>query len=115
MNIRALSLADTLDFGILRLIVNSPKEALDALRAGGFTVKESRVLVVEVNDEPGGLSQVLGTLSGVGVNVEYMYAFVEKSGDKALVVFRVQKPEEAAKLLDEKGVKMVADEEIEKI
>jgi len=115
VNIRALSLADTLDFGILRLIVNSPKEALDALRAGGFTVKESRVLVVEVNDEPGGLSQVLGTLSGVGVNVEYMYAFVEKSGDKALVVFRVHKPEEAAKLLDEKGVKMVADEEIEKI
>ena len=115
VNIRALSLADTLDFGILRLIVNAPKKALEVLRAGGFTVKGSQVLVVEVHDEPGGLSQVLGTLSGVGVNVEYMYAFVEKSEDKALVVFRVQKPEEAGKLLSDKGVKMVTDEEIERI
>jgi len=115
VNIRALSLADTLDFGILRLIVNAPKKALKVLRGGGFTVKESHVLVVEVHDEPGGLSKVLGTLSGVGVNVEYMYAFVEKSEDKALVVFRVQKPEAGAKLLSDKGVKMVTDEEIERI
>jgi len=115
LNIRALSLADTLDFGILRLMVNDPDKAVKALRDGGFTVKESQVLVVEVHDEPGGLSNVLEALSGEGVNVEYMYAFVEKSGDKALVVFRVEEPDKAAKLLSGRGVRMVTDEEIKKI
>ena len=112
VNIRALSLADTSDFGILRLIVDRPDEACNILKQGGFTIRETDVLAVEVADQPGGLSRILDRFASSGVNVEYMYAFVEKSGDQAIMIFRVEDPERAATLLTESGVRLLSGDAV---
>jgi hypothetical protein len=88
INIVTLALADTKQFGILRLIVRDWSKAKDVLEAAGFSVKVTEVLAIEVDDRPGGLAAVLDAIEKAGVNVEYMYAFATKSGDKALLVFR---------------------------
>ncbi len=80
INIRALSLADTTDFGILRLIVDNYDAAREMLKSKGFTVGKTEVVAIEVPDHPGGLAQVLNTLAQANINVEYMYAFVQHSG-----------------------------------
>ena len=105
VNIRALSLADTTDFGVLRLIVNDNDKATTALRNQGFTVGKTRVLAVEVNDEPGGLNQVLDPLSEQDVNVEYMYAFANPQCKNAIMIFRFDDIEKAKVILAEKGIK----------
>jgi hypothetical protein len=99
INIRALSLADTSDFGILRLIVSNVDKALKILREAGHTVSLTDVVAVEVPDQPGGLSSVLEPLRAAGVNVEYMYAFVEKATDKAVVIFRFENLDAALGIL----------------
>lgn len=99
INIRALSLADTSDFGILRLIVDKPDETLDVLRKAHFTLSETDVIAVEVRDKPGGLSEVLAVLGNAGINVEYMYAFVEKSSGNAVMIFRIEDIDKAVKTL----------------
>ena len=88
VNIRALSLADTSDFGILRLIVTDNEKAKEALKAKGFTVGRTNVVAAEVGDNPGGLHNILEMLAVGNVNVEYMYAFVTQSGHNAVLVFR---------------------------
>nr|WP_319393377.1 ACT domain-containing protein [uncultured Desulfobacter sp.] len=112
VNIRALSLADTTDFGVLRLIVNENEKATAALRDQGFTVGKTRVLAVEVNDEPGGLNQVLDPLSEQGVNVEYMYAFANPQCKNAIMIFRFDDLEKAKIILAEQGIKVIDKEEI---
>ena len=112
VNIRALSLADTTDFGVLRLIVNENEKATTALREQGFTVGKTRVLAVEVNDEPGGLNQVLDPLSEQGVNVEYMYAFANPQCKNAIMIFRFDDLEKAKIILAEQGIKVINKEEI---
>ncbi len=112
VNIRALSLADTTDFGVLRLIVNDNDKATAALRNQGFTVGKTRVLAVEVNDEPGGLNQVLDPLSEQDVNVEYMYAFANPQCKNAIMIFRFDDLEKAKVILAEKGIKVIDKEEI---
>ena len=112
VNIRALSLADTTDFGVLRLIVNDNDKATAALRNQGFTVGKTRVLAVEVNDEPGGLNQVLDPLSEQGVNVEYMYAFANPQCKNAIMIFRFDDIEKAKTILAEQGIKVIDKEEI---
>jgi hypothetical protein len=107
INIRALSLADTSDFGILRLIVNDNAKALQALKDRGFTVGKTDVVAVEVDDRPGGLHRILQVLSKGNVNVEYMYAFVQQSGDNAVIIFRFDHLEDAVKVLQENGVKVI--------
>ena len=107
INIRALSLADTSDFGILRLIVNDNAKALQALKERGFTVGKTDVVAVEVDDRPGGLHRILQVLSKGNVNVEYMYAFVQQSGDNAVIIFRFDHLEDAVKVLQENGVKVI--------
>jgi hypothetical protein len=107
INIRALSLADTSDFGILRLIVNDNAKALQALKDRGFTVGKTDVVAVEVDDRPGGLHRILQILSKGNVNVEYMYAFVQQSGDNAVIIFRFDHLEDAVKVLQENGVKVI--------
>ena len=92
INIRALSLADTSDFGILRLIVDNIDKTLKVLKEKGFIIKESYVVVVEVPDKPGGLSSVLKVLGEKGINIEYMYAFFEQPENKALLIFRFENP-----------------------
>ncbi len=112
INIRALSIADTTDFGILRLIVGNPEEAIGILKTEGFTVSETDVIAVEIPDKPGGLSEILQFLDIVKINIEYMYAFVGKSNEKAVVVFRVEDVDGAIRLLQQKGVSLLSAAQI---
>ncbi|MDD2365412.1 MAG: amino acid-binding protein [Desulfuromonadaceae bacterium] len=107
VNIRALSLADTSDFGILRLIVNDGEKASSVLKEKGFTVNMTEVVAVEVPDCPGGLSSILKTLDGAEINVEYMYAFVERSGGNAVIIFRFDETDKAIKVLQASGFIML--------
>lgn len=112
INIRALSIADTTDFGILRLIVNEPDRAYKTLKENGFTVSETDVIAVEVDDTPGGLGTVLRHLDNAGVNIEYLYAFLEKSSKDALVVFRVEQIENAITVLQDKGINVLKGKDV---
>lgn len=110
INIRALSLADTKDFGVLRMIVDTPDKAIEALKAKDVVVKTTDIIAVEVEDQPGGLAKVLGVFKKAGINIEYMYAFVEKNNCNAVMVFRVDEPDKALKKL--KGVKVLKAEDV---
>jgi len=112
INIRALSLADTSDFGILRLIVNRPDEAQNVLKKQGFTVKENEVIAVEVEDRPGGLAKILGIFRTAGISVEYMYAFVERKSAHAVMIFRVESNAKAIKGLQDGGVSLLSDTDV---
>jgi hypothetical protein len=112
INIRALSLADTTDFGILRLIVDDYQRAREVLKDKGFTVGKTEVVAVEVPDRPGGLALVLQVLAQAGINVEYMYAFVQHSGKNAVIIFRFDNLEEAIKLLQKEGIHIYKGEEV---
>jgi len=112
INIRALSIADTTDFGILRLIVSHPEKAFEALKDEGFTVSMTDVIAVEVDDKPGGLGAVLQVLQDAGINIEYLYAFLEKSSNDALVVFRVEQVDDAIKVLQTNGINILKGEEV---
>lgn len=114
INIRALSIADTTDFGILRLIVNEPDKAYLVLKEAGFTVSFTDVIAVEVTDKPGGLAKVLKELDRAGINIEYLYAFVQKTANAALVVFRVEQLEEAVKVLLASGTRVMSGDEVYK-
>lgn len=103
VNIRALSLADTSDFGILRLIVDQTDLAKTALKEHGFTVNKTEVVAVEVPDRPLGLHGILTILDQSKVNVEYMYAFVERCGENAVIIFRFDEPTEAIEVLTRNG------------
>lgn len=115
VNIRALSIAETADYGVLRLIVNDPDKAMRTLTSGGFTVSETEVIAVEVPDEPGGLAGVLVPLYDANVNIEYIYCFVEKSGKSAMVVFRVEQIDEAIRAIQGGGYKVMREEEVYRI
>jgi hypothetical protein len=112
INIRALSLADTSDFGILRLIVNDNAKAKEALKQQGFTVGKTDVVAVEVEDRPGGLHKILDILNKAGVNVEYMYAFVQQSGSNAVIIFRFDHLDEAVKVLQANGVTVIEGDKL---
>jgi hypothetical protein len=112
VNIRALSLADTSDFGILRLIVNDCAKAVDVLKANQFTVSTTQVVAVEVSDRPGGLAHILDTLEKEKINVEYMYAFVERSSDNAVIIFRFDDIDRAIKALTAKGVTVLEGKKV---
>ena len=112
INIRALSLADTKDFGILRLIVNDKEKTKDILSRRGFTVRKTEVVAVSVPDRPGGLAEILQGLAESNVNVEYLYAFVQHSGKDAIIIFRFDETDRAIQVLSEKKVKMLKGEEL---
>ena len=107
VNIRALSLADTSDFGILRLIVSDNDKAKAALKEHGFTVGKTNVVAVEVEDKPGGLHRILELLSQQSINVEYMYAFVQQTGENAVIIFRFDDIDGAVKLLQDNDIKVL--------
>lgn len=109
IDIRALSIADTSEFGILRMIVSDPDNAKTLLEKE-FAVSLADVLAIEVEDQPGGLEVALGLLNDHDVNVEYIYAFVEKKTSKALVVLRTENNEESLKLLKDNGFSVIEDE-----
>jgi hypothetical protein len=112
INIRALSLADTSDFGILRLIVNDVETAKAVLKEKGFTVSKTEVVAVEVPDHPGGLSSLLQTLDADQINVEYMYAFVERCGGNAVIIFRFDETDKAIGTLKDNGFSILKGERL---
>lgn len=112
VNIRALSLADTSDFGILRLIVDQTDIAGAALRQHSFTVSKTEVVAVEVPDRPMGLYSILAVLDQDKINVEYMYAFVERCGENAVIIFRFDDTEGAIRTLTANGVKVLKGERV---
>ncbi|HVN70577.1 MAG TPA: ACT domain-containing protein [Desulfomonilia bacterium] len=112
INIRALSLADTSDFGILRLIVDDVVKAKKVLNETGFAVGRTHVIAVEVPDRPGGLHSILDLLTREGVNVEYMYAFVERSGENAVIIFRFDNIDQAIQVLLNGGFTVLKGEQV---
>jgi hypothetical protein len=112
INIRALSLADTSDFGILRLIVSDFEKAMQVLKDKGFTVGKTNVVAVEVSDKPGGLHSLLEMLGKENVNVEYMYAFVQQSGKNAIIIFRFDRTDQAIEILQKNDIRIVSGKEL---
>ncbi len=112
INIRTLSLADTTDFGILRLIVNDVDAAAAAVRAQGYRVSRTTVVAVEVPDRPGGLHSILAVLAGSQINVEYLYAFVDKSGENAVIIFRFDRPDAAIEVLQKNAFRIMPGEKL---
>ena len=104
VNILALSLADTADFGILRLVVDDPDTGIAALKTGGFTVAISDIVAVDVPDHPGGMGEVLDVLVGAGVNVEYLYAFAGEREGYAPIAFRFSDTAEGVRALRKAGI-----------
>ena len=112
INIRALSVADTADFGILRLIVNKVEEAQAVLKKGGFTVSKTSVVAVAVPDRVGGLASVLRAVTEGGYNVEYMYAYAHRADGSAVMIFRFDDMVNAMTMLQKKGFALVSSHEI---
>lgn len=112
VNIRALSLADTKDFGILRLIVNDIEKAKEVLGPRGFTVRKTEVVAVEVPDRPGGLAEIMKVLAEAKINVEYLYAFVQQSGENAIIIFRFDETDRAIEVLSKRQFKILEGKKI---
>ncbi|MDI9481162.1 MAG: ACT domain-containing protein [Syntrophomonadaceae bacterium] len=115
INIRALSIADTSDFGILRIIVSDPEKAYRILKEANFTVSETEVIAVQVPDSPGGLATVLEQMSDANLNIEYLYAFLGTSGNDALVIFKVEDIEGARQTFKEKGIPFLDEQKLYKL
>lgn len=115
VNIRALSLADTLDFGILRLLVDNTDVALVLLKDAGFTVNKTEVVAVEVPDKPGGLYKILQVLDDTQINVEYMYAFAERNAENAVIICRFDETDNAIKTLQETGLRLLTGDQLYKL
>ena len=107
INIRALTIAESEGYGVLRIVVDKPAEAVNALKERRIVVKETEIVAVEVIDKPGGLAAILQVLTESAVNVEYMYGFMEKFSDKALLVFRFDDSDKAIRVLQGKGIRIV--------
>lgn len=112
VDLLALSIADTTDYGILRAIVNDTDKALSVLKEGGYTVNVTEVLAVLVPDVPGGLAQILRLLLETDVSVEYLYSFIHRSQENALILFKVDNVDEAATVLKANGVELLNEHEI---
>ena len=112
INIRALSIADTSEFGILRMIIPEPELAQKILEEANFVVKVNDVIAVSVSDEPGGLESILAALNKSDINVEYLYAFVEKKGENAIVVIRTEDIDAGIDALENSGITVLSSKEV---
>lgn len=112
INIRALSIADTSEFGILRMIVTDPDKAKEVLEKNEFTVKLTNVVAIAVKDKPGGLAEALKYIYDANINIEYIYAFVEKSGEKAVVVLRTENLDKTISILQQSGITLLSWEDV---
>ena len=115
INIRALSIADTTKYGILRLIVSDNEKAIEALEKDGFIVKENEVIILAVPDEPNGLNSTLAIFDEKGINLEYLYAFVSSKTDEAIVVMRLENMEKAIEALENSSAKILDENDIKEI
>ena len=112
IDIRSLYLADTQQYGILRMIVSDWEKAVAILQSKGFTVKVTEVLAVEVTDRPGGLADILEDLDGTGINIEYMYAFPNACDNRAILIFCFSDPDAAIARLQSAGVNLLPSDEL---
>lgn len=112
IDISALSIADTTDFGIVRMIVNDPDKAAEILKNNNLVVKVTDVIALAVADKLGGLAGEIEKLKNAGISIEYMYAFIGKSDKGALVIVRVENPEKALEVLKDENVTVVSPEEV---
>lgn len=104
IDLKALTIADTTSFGILRCIVNNPEKAIEVIKKAGFTANITEVLAVKVPDSPGGLAKILDHMADADISVEYLYSFVYTHDESALIIFRVEDPVLAKETLTAKGV-----------
>jgi len=112
INLKAICIADTADFGILRCIVDDPQAAVEALKHKGFTASITKVLGISVGDGPGGLHHVLDFLTNEGINVDYIYSLVRSADGQAELIFKVDDPENAGKILEANGIKVLTAKDI---
>lgn len=112
IDIRALSVADTSDYGILRLIVNDPESAVKVLKDEGMTASATQVLGIIIPDEPGGLAKAIKVLSDAQISVEYAYAFITPSVGNAYVIIRVEDNDKAAEILRSSGIALIEQDDI---
>ena len=115
VNIRALSIAETEEFGILRLIVNDEKIAENVLKENGYLIKTIDVVGVKIGDAPGKLTEALSVLDKANINIEYMYAFMARTEKHAYVVLRVEENEEAESVLASAGFKLITEADVNKL
>jgi hypothetical protein len=115
IDIRALSVADTTDFGILRLVVDKPDEAERTLREAGLTVTLTEVLAVGIPDKPGGFASAMKVLAEENIGIEYMYAFVARATDRAYMIMRVQDNKQACAVLEKNGFEILKEENVYKM
>ena len=99
INLRAMTIADTADFGILRIVVNNPDKAARILEENGFTIRITKVLGIEIDDKPGGLHRIMKLFKENGLNIEYLYASLENKNKKAVVIFKVEDVELGLKII----------------
>lgn len=112
IDIRALSIADTTNFGILRLIVDKPDEAEQVLKKAGLTVSLTNVIAVGIPDEPGGFAAAMKSLADAGVDVEYMYAFISRDQGRACVILRVKDNDRALDALEKNKIEILSSDRI---
>ncbi len=112
IDIKALSLAESIDYGVLRMIVDKPEEAVKVLGLSNIQARTTEIIAIEVNDTPGGMYNVLDVLSNNGINVEYLYATVERKESRAVVVFKVDNNLESLKILKANGIKVSKKQDI---
>lgn len=104
INIRALTVSDTAEFGIVRMILSKPDEGVEALRQAGFTVRQDWILSAEIPDVPGGLlNSVTKPLADAGINIKYLYFYIEAAAGKSMVVLKVDDIEKAERILKPSG------------
>lgn len=115
IDIRALSVADTTDYGILRLIVSDPVKACELLRDADYTVKLTDVIVVELDDKVGALAKTLSLLDERGISVEYLYAFIGRDKGKAFIIIRVEDNKKAVEILVNNGYSVAGEQDIYRI
>ncbi len=112
INIRALTIAESQNYGVLRMIVNRPDEALSVLRGAGFVVKKNPVIAVEADDREGILHDIVELCGGSELNIEYLYSFVEQVSGKAIIFMRFEDTEAAEKVFTGKGFRLLSEEEV---
>ena len=112
VDIKTLTIAENENFGVLRMIVDQPEQSLEILKANRFVASMTEIVAVEVEDHPGGLARVLKVLDENKINIEYMYAFVEKCADKAILIFRFDDLDKAITVLTGNGIRVVGKKDI---
>jgi hypothetical protein len=112
INIRAITIAESPEFGIVRLVVDKSEEAAKLLKLNSFVSNITDIVAVEIEDRPGGLAGILKVLNDSSVNIEYMYGFVEKATEKALMVFRFENPDKAIEILNKNNISIIGSKDI---